>query len=101
MVETREVVASPLGQRPRVLERAVQHPDAADATSMQMLHRESGHPAGADHDHVTVAEIAELLLCQVGPERNERVGCSAERGFGARPSARPRGRMEQGAHRGA
>ena len=89
-----------LGERPRVLERAVQDPDRPDAAVPEVLHGERGHLTGAHDDHVAALEPAERLVGEVGAERHERVGRGAERRLLAHAPAGARGRVEQPGQRG-
>ena len=89
-----------VGQRARVLERAVQDADRADATPVQVFHGERRHLARADHDDVATGEVAKRLLGKIGAQGHERVGRRAQRGLLSHPTPGPRRRVEHaGEHR--
>ena len=91
----------PLGERPRVLERAVHDAHRPDPALAQMLHGEGGHRARSDDHHLAPSQPAHRVLGEVGAERHERVGSRAERRLLPHPASGARRRVEEPGQRRA
>ena len=69
--------------------------DLAHAVADQMLHRELGHFAGADQQHLFVLQGAEDLAPQFNGRIADGDGMVADAGFGADPLGHEEGPVQE------